>query len=475
MRRIKSKLEILSEEELLRINDAALKILDEIGIHAPNDELLGICRERGCVIDPARRIVHFPRKMMDDFIDEMRAKSPHKVSDEAQKLGGCISTQVSLVDYETGSRRYGLRDDNLRAIKLVEQLKNIPCANAAVVPSDVPYEIADVITIADIHKYSSKPGGTYILTPTGAKYVARINKLLGLKGGYLFECISPLTFKADSIEMALSFAKAGGGLGIAPMAMGSTTAPITAAGTLTLETAEVLGSIFLVHAMTGEYPGFAASCHTSDLKTMICSFGSPNQALFAVAAGQLARFYGIQGGTNTGLTDALTPDFQGGFEKGVTAAFNSLSGLWSIGCQGIVGADQGFSFEQLVIDNEWIDYYNYILNGFEVTGETIGFEMIKSVGPAGNFLGEEHTVEHMKDSYWNSSIFGRQDWSNWTAGGKKTIYDRAHELVEQATAGYKTMMPVQSPEICAALDSICSDAWAEMKSLGKGQIKAGAP
>jgi trimethylamine--corrinoid protein Co-methyltransferase len=200
---------------------------------------------------------------------------------------------------------------------------------------------------------------------------------------------------------------------------------------------------------------------------MICSFGSPNQALFAVATGQLARFYGIQGGTNTGLTDALSADFQGGFEKGVTAAFNSLSGLWSIGCQGIVGADQGFSFEQLVIDNEWIDYYNYILDGFDVTDETIGFDVIKSVGIAGNFLGEEHTVEHMKDSYWISEIFGRQDWANWAAGGSKTIYNRAHEFVEKVTAGYKNIEPVKSAEICAGLDSITADAWAEMKTQGK--------
>ena len=467
MRKIKSKLEVLSEDEVLRINDAALRILDEIGILAPNRELLAMCRERGCVIDDARQIVRFPRKLMDAFIDGMRRKVPDKVSDEAQKLSGYISTQVTLVDYETNTRRYGLRDDNLKNIKLVEHLKNIPVTNAAVVPSDVPYEIADVVTIADIHKYSTKPGGTYILTPTGAKYVARVNKLLGLKSGYLFELISPLSFKADTIEMALLFAKEGGDLWIAPMAMGSTTAPMTVAGTLTQETAEVLGSIFLVHTMTGGYPGFSASCHTSDLKTMICSFGSPNQALFAVASGQLARFYGIQGGTNTGLTDALSPDFQGGFEKGLTAAFNSLSGLWGIGCQGIVGADQGFSFEQLVIDNEWIDYYNYIIGGFEVSDETIGFDIIKSVGPAGNYLGEEHTVAHMRDSYWISSIFGRQDWSNWNAGGSRTVYNRAHEYVEEVCADYKSMIPVKAPDICAGLDSIVAEAFAEMKSPGK--------
>ena len=394
MRKIRSVIEVLSEEELFRINDAALSILDETGIRVPNNELLEMCGERGCGIDVMRQIVRFPKKMMNAFIEEMRAKSPRKVTDEAQKIKGNISTQVSLVDYETKTnrhvRRYGLRDDNLKAIKLLEHLKNIPFCNAAVVPSDVPYEIADAVATADIHKYSTKPGGTYILTPTGAKYVTRINKILGLKGSYLFELISPLSFKPDTIEMALLFAKEGGSLTIAPMAMGSTTAPVTIAGTLVQETAEILGSIFLVFAMTGEYPDFSASCHSSDLKTMICSFGSPNQALFAVAAGQLARFYGIQGGTNTGLTDALTPDFQSGFEKGLTAAFNSLSGLWNIGCQGIAGADQGFSFEQLVIDNEWIDYYNYILDGFSVTDETMALDIIKSAGPGGNFLGEEH-------------------------------------------------------------------------------------
>lgn len=465
MRRIRSKLEVLSENELLLINDTSLRILEEIGMRVPNDELLGMCRERGCLADFEKQVLRIPKSVMESFIEDMRKNSRYKVTDEAQALGGYISTQVTLVDYETGQRRYGVKADNRKNIKLVEHLKNIPNCSAAVVPSDVPYELADAVTIADTHKYSTKPGGTYILTPFGAKYVAKINQLLGLRDGYLFESISPLTFKADTVEMALAFAKNGGGLGIAPMAMSASTAPVTVSGTLTLETAEVLGSGYLVHVMTGDFPGFSASCHSSDLRTMLCSFGSPNQALFAVASGQLARFYGIQGGTNTALTDALYPDFQGGFEKGVTAAFNSLSGLASIGCQGIVGADQGFSYEQLVLDNEWIDYYNYIVRGFEVTEESIGFDTIKEVGIAGNFLGEEHTVEHMRDSYWSSDIFNRQDWVNWVRHGSKTVYDKAHEFVERVTEGYEAMEPVLDQKKCDALDEIVAEAYAELKAM----------
>lgn len=466
MKKIKSSIEVLSQEEILLIHNTALKTLANLGMNIPNDEVLGMCADLGCVVDFEKQVAKFPVAVMEQFIDKMRAESRHTPSEYAVKLGGYGSTQVSLVDYGTKERRYGLRDDNLKNIKLIESLQNVPCANAAVVPHDIPYDIADVVTIADIQKYSTKPGGTYILTPTGAKYVAEINKLLGIRDGYLFETISPLTFKKDTVDMALEFSKNGGYLGIAPMAMSSATAPVTISGTLVVETAEVLGSCFLVYMMTGAYPGFSASCHSVDPQTMLCSFGSPNQALFGVAVSQLGKFYNLGGGTNTGLTDALVPDFQGGLEKGLTAAFNSLGGMDSIGCQGIVGADQGFSFEQLVIDNEWIDYYNYIISGFDVTEELIGYDVIESVGIAGNFLGEEHTVEHMRESYWMSKIFNRDDWSNWVNKGSKDIYDRAHEFVLSATEGYQNMQPVISPSLCEELDRIVKEAYAEIESRG---------
>lgn len=462
MRRIKSNLEVLSQSELMLIHDTALKILDEMGMKVPNDELLEMCRERGCVVKDGQ-IISFPKKVMSEYIEKMRAESTDKIGEDAYRLQGYISTQVTLVDYVTKTRRYGLRDDNLKGIKLCEYLNNIPSANAAVVPSDVPYDIADAVTTSDIKKYSTKPGGTYILTPTGAKYVQQINELLGIRSNYLLEVISPLSFKADTIEMSLYFAKKGGSLNIAPMAMSSTTAPVTVSGTLALQTAEVLGSSFLVYVMTGEYPWFGMSCHSSDPKTMLCSFGSPNQALFAVATSQLAKYYGIQGGCNTALTDALMPDFQAGFEKGVTATLSSISGLCSIGCQGIVGADQGFSYEQLVIDNEWLDYLNYITSGFDVTEETIGYDTIKEVGIMGNFLGEEHTVEYMRESYWFSEIFGRYDWSNWQADGGKTVLERSHAFVEKVTAGYKNMEPVLDADTCKELDKIIADAYREVE------------
>lgn len=463
MRKIRTSIEVLSENELDLLNDAVLTILSEIGIRVPGEALLKLCVDSGCMVYPESQRLHIPRCVSESYIRVMQNARIDKVAQEAVPLSGKISTQVMLADYGTQSRRYGLRDDNLKGIRLVEYLKNIPRANAVVLPSDVPYDIADVVCVADIHKYARKPGSTYILTPTGAKYVQMADKVMGRRTGYLFETISPLTFRADTIEIAMSVAHDGGYLTIAPMAMSAATAPVTVAGTLAVETAEALASSYLVYVMTGEHPNFSMSCHALDPKSMLCSFGSPNQALFTMATAQIARRYGIMGGSNTGLTDALLPDFQGGFEKGVTAMLTGFSGMTGIGCQGIVGADQGFSYEQLVIDNEWLDYYNYLVGGIEVTRETIGLDTIREVGIAGNFLDAEHTVEHMRASYWFSTLFNRQAFTNWEAEDRQTIYERAHRMVEQVTTGYREMEPVAEAGQCAALDAILSEAFAEMK------------
>ena len=215
--------------------------------------------------------------------------------------------------------------------------------------------------------------------------------------------------------MALMFADAGEGIGIGPMAMSGATAPVTVAGTLTLENAEILASMFIIYVLCGKITDYSAPVHSMDMKTMLCSFGSANQALFAVAVAQMADFYGLKSMSNAGLTDALMPDFQGGIEKGITACFNFLSGGRSMGAMGIVGADQGISLEQLILDNEWIEYYNYIVRGFEVTPDTIGLDAIAEAGIKGNFLDLDHTFEYWRESYLQSDIFLRDNFANWTA------------------------------------------------------------
>lgn len=460
MKQLRATLEVLSQEEILAIHNASLNILERVGMHMPNRECLRRCEKAGAVVDFDTEVMRIPHTVMESLLAEFRKSLP-AVEDPAkrQPLTGSISPQVYVVDYSTNQRRYGETEDILKGIALVRSLKNIPQCNAACVPSDVDSRITDIHSFLQLYKYSGKRGGTYILSPQSANYIMDMAEVMGRTESYLFETVSPLRFRKETLEMGLLFADRGHGLSIAPMVMGGSTAPVTPAGIITSFNAEVLGSLFSVYAVSNKLPGFYGhGSHATDPRTLLCSFGSPSQALIGIASAQMGRFYGLPSGSNSALSDALLPDFQCGFEKASNAIFSCLAGTVGIGCQGIVGADQGFSFEQLLLDNEWLDAYNHIIAGFEANTETIAEELIERMGIGGVFIAEEHTVEHLRESWWDSRLFDRVDWDNWKNGGSKELLQRAHEKVEELTSGYRSLEPVIDSQKVEELERIAARA-----------------
>ena len=454
MKQISASVEVLSQDEILLIHKSALALLEKTGVHVPNAECLKRCKKAGANVDIQTEVVKIPSAVMEDMIAEMRRESNYKPK-SVNKLSGGISTQVFVTDYKSKTKRRGVTDDILKGIQLVKHLKNIPGCSAVTLPSDVDSRVNDLYTYKLIYTYSQKDGGTYIINPGAADYIIDMAEAMGRKVAYLFETISPLRLRRETLDMGLRFADRGHPLGIGPMIMGGSTGPITMAGTLTLITAETLASLFAVKAVSGKNPNcFAQGSHTTDMKTMLCSFGSPNQALIGIGAAQMGNFYGIPAGGNAALSDALAADFQCGFEKTFSAVFSMLAGCVFVGCQGIAGADQGFCFEQLVLDNEWIDAYNYTISGYEVTEESIALELMQEVGIGGNFLAEEHTVEHLSDSWWKSGLFDRFSFEAWENDGKRELLDKAAALVDVYTEGYRDMEPVVSGKIIDDLERI---------------------
>ncbi len=461
MKQIQASVQVLSEDELQLIHRSSLRLLENVGVRMPHSECLEACRRAGAKIDQDAEIVRLPPSLMEDFLTELRQHSTqNQLPMSPSSLTGVISTQVHLVDYDSRSRRLGMLSDVRKGIALAQQLANFPTANAVVIPSDVRNELTDVVSFQLIYTYSKKPGGTYVLTPFAARHIAEMAQVMGRSVWFLIDPVSPLQFRKENLEIACIFARAGHTLYIGSMVMGGATGPVTLAGTLAVHNAELLASLFLVHALTGrfEYEVYNSGPHSMDPRTMICSFGSGNQALFGIAMAQLGNFYGMQRVANVGLTDALCPDFQCGFEKGASAVFSLLAGIQKIGCQGLAGADQGFSFEQLVIDNEWLGFCNYVLKGFEVTEESVATELIENIGKGGNFLTEEHTARHFRKNLYQSKLFNRQAWEAWLQGGANDTLSQAHRYVEERTANYAAAEPVCTPQQFEELDRIVNGA-----------------
>ena len=340
MKKIRTTVDVLSENEVLSIHRSTLRILENVGFRVLNNECMDACKKLGAVIDTSAKVVKVPAKAMEQVLEEVR-KTCAKDQKEplSERLLGNISTQVFFVDFKSRTRRYGTMEDIIKGIILSDRLKNIKASNAAVVPNDVPYNISDVLSYEAIYKYSSNPGGTYILSPKSAKYIIQMAKLMDKQVSYFLEAVSPLQFRSESLEMALLFAKQGLPVTLGPMVVGGATGPVTLAGTVALQNAEILASLFIIRALGNVFGHYGCYNHTMDLRTTLCSFGSPNQALLGMAAAQMGRFYGMQASCNSGLSDAIMPDFQSGFEKASTTIFSCMAGCTGVGAQGIVGAD----------------------------------------------------------------------------------------------------------------------------------------
>jgi trimethylamine---corrinoid protein Co-methyltransferase len=461
MRQSPPVLDFWTETQRRQVHDNSIRILEEIGMFVPSRDVLELCRQKGALVDMDTEHIRIPRNVMEDLLVKIRGESHYDVHEEkTRKLTAGISTQVYLFDYATQSRRLGQTSDIRKGIRLLEKLENFPGSGAVVLPSDVPANVADVEAFHSIFAYSVKEGGTFILTPESARYIVEMTQVMGRGSGYFLETVSPLQFRRESLEMALVMTRMGCGIAVGPMVLGGALGPITIAGNCSLQNAELLGSMFVGHSLTGQYGfGYGSYNHAMDMRSMICSFGSPSQALLGVAAAEMSKYYGFWAASNSGLTDSYLPDYQCGIEKATTAMFSLLAGTRSTGAMGIVGADQGISLEQLVLDNEFIRSYNYVMDGFEVNEETLAFDLIRQVGIGGNFLSEEHTVRHMSDSYFPSDIFLRNTYDTWLAGGQKSAYDLAHEFVEETTAGYRTMDPVVSPSVFDDLTRIRDEAF----------------
>ncbi|MCL0048742.1 trimethylamine methyltransferase family protein [Dehalococcoidia bacterium] len=85
----------------------------------------------------------------------------------------------------------------------------------------------------------------------------------------------------------------------------------------------------------------------------------------------------------------------------------------------------------IVIDNEIIGMIYRILAGIEVNDETLGFDVIESVGPGGNYVAEDHTVEHMMDEFFYPDLSVRCNFDIWEEQGRPDMLSRARDLVRK--------------------------------------------
>ena len=72
MKKISSKIEILTQDELEQIHQATLEILEAVGCRLPHDRVLNLLEERGATVDRETGIARLSRALVGTALRETR-------------------------------------------------------------------------------------------------------------------------------------------------------------------------------------------------------------------------------------------------------------------------------------------------------------------------------------------------------------------------------------------------------------------
>ena len=470
----------LTDEQIERIHQASLTILERVGVVVPHQETLGRFADAGAAVDfpqqrvriPAELVLHCIEKAGKQFTLYGRDLSQTAAFGQGKRNYNSVAGEASWVDTVGGERRYATLDDVAAAARFADALEEINIVGAMSDPHEIPIEIRCVEVLATLIKNTTKPVTFWFHDRKSAGFIMEM--LIALRGDekraaghplcYPFlEPISPLRFPFHGVDLLYETARLELPVPIGPMAQMGLSAPATVVGTMAQENAEILAGICITQLVKQGMPVcYGGICHAFDMATTQLVFSGPEQAVFGVAMTQMGKRYGLPVYINAGLTDSKRPDAQAGLEAGITLAAGAAAGADIFGHMGISGVDQASSLDMLVLQCEIISYVESLVRSMDFSDEALGIEVIDQVGPGGTFIDTQHTVEHFRKELWFPRLLDREYYQAWLENGATSLEERCRQRKEQILAGHRPE-PV-SPELERALNEIVTAARRELLS-----------
>jgi trimethylamine--corrinoid protein Co-methyltransferase len=448
----------LSDADIVKINDTALKILENIGIGDPIPEILKYAIPAGCTLGDDNRL-RFPRSLIEDMAainaTSYMAYAPDPKHD--MEVGGdkvyftTSGESVSIFEYENQSYRPTKLVDLYDAARLADQLEHVHQFGQPFIAA----EYSEDVYVHDMNIAYAELAGTNKAFALGIAEVDHIEPIISMFDMYLGEegaflkrpfctiggcpIVSPLRFGEDNAQCLVKLSELGMVSDIAVAPQAGATSPAALAGTLAQTFAETLACMAVVNMIRpGHAINFGMWPFISDLRTGAFSGGSGEEALVMAATSQLCNHYNFITSMASGMTDSKTLDAQAGYEKALTTLSLALTGCNLVAAYpGIVGSLIGQSFEGMLIDNDMIGSVQRILRGIEVNDETLSYEVIEyTVKGVGHYLGSNQTLELMQKEYLYPEVADRRTYGEWEVSGKEDIYELASRKVKTMLSDY---------------------------------------
>ncbi len=474
------KLQWLSGVLLERILAEAMEVLSKVGVLVENDQVLALLADAGARIDKAAQ-----RACLSDSLVWRCVRSAPALIRLFDRDGtGALqvgdlnvhfnpgSAALKILDSQTGDARLPVTHDLVSFARLADGLPNIQAQSTALVPSDVPADIADRYRLLIILLNSAKPVVTGTFAADGFQVMKEM--LVAVAGGEeelrrspraIFDACStqPLKWSDLTSRCLVECARAGIPAEIISAPLLGATAPLTLSGALVQHTAENLSGI-VIHqlAAAGSPVIYGGSAAVFDMRHGTTALGAVESAMVASACAQIGRFLGLPTHGYLGLSDSKVVDAQCGLESGIGATIAALSGINMVSGAGMLEFENCQSLEKLVIDDEICGMARRLVAGIEAHDERLAEDLFSDLSEGDHFLASPVTLRWLRQEVaFPGHVIDRQTVDSWQRSGRKNTLERARERVSEVLTTHK---PKPLPEDLQG--HLIEIAWADAKLHG---------
>ncbi len=468
--------ELLDTKSLRLLEEQADWILENVGVEFRGDAIaLELFKNSGAKVE-GDRVLFEPghvRNLCSTAPEQFKlyARDPSRTI----KLGGNNIVLMPgygspfVTDLENG-RRYATLEDFRNFVKLTYMTPWLTHSGGTVCePTDVPVNKRHLDMVYAHLRLSAKPfmGGV-----TAADRAEDSIHMARLVFGEPFmeqhavmqaniNVNSPLVYDHTMSGALRVYAEANQCVAISPAIFGGAMGPVSPAAVAAQTLAEGMVGIALSQLVRPGCPAVLGSFHsTMSLKSGALTFGTPEASLATMALSQLGRRLGVPVRSGGGqITASNAPDAQ--------AMQDSTNAMWSTLISGAhqvwhaAGWLEGgltMSYEKFVLDCDNCGAMLKLLQGLEVSEETLARESYSEAGPGENFLSTAHTLRNFASANFEPEVPEAGPYETWAENGSPTAAERAHLRWKSLLASY------ERPPMDEAVDEALKDYMARRKS-----------
>jgi trimethylamine--corrinoid protein Co-methyltransferase len=452
---VRTVFEVLNTDEIERIHKASMQVLETVGIKVDYPFARTLFQQAGALVDEETQTVCIPERLVQKAITTAPKQFKLYGSDASleMEIGGeavqfaALGTPTAVRDLNTGEHRASTMADLLNHIKLIDGCEHIHCSQMDVWPNDLPMTSIHTEAISAWAHNSRKSFGLgcYGYMPTldmmrmmaiavgGKQELRQRPRFFGI-----CSTVSPLQMTQVQVEGMLICADYGQPVTMAPEGIAGTTAPVTLAGLLIQENANILAHITLAQLFRPGTPVLYGTVSTiANMRNGTVALGSVETGLITAASAQLAHFYGLPIRSVGGVTEAKTEDLQAGAERMATLLPAVLSGVHYITCAGTLDSSMLESDALLVMDDELAGMALRMKTGITVDETSLAMDVIRKVGSSGNYITEKHTLQNYRKEHYLPMFMVRQPFESWQQEGSKSAMDHATQRAREILAKHQ--------------------------------------